>query len=123
MEIIPIDLDIFLAVCDRWSFQFKLASRITPRNLVEFRISSLVPPMRTSIGSVVCLFFFPKIMRWVFPIFSDSRLARSQSTRSGISWFMVEMISERIGPEVNKLVSSANIIEVNFSEIDPRSLI
>jgi len=116
------DLDIFLAVWDRCSFQFRLESRITPKNLVEGNKSSLDPPIRMSIESILCLDFIPKIIRWVFPIFNESRLARSQSTRRGISRLMVEIISDRIGPEVKRLVSSANIIEVSLSEMEPRSL-
>ena len=38
---IPIDLDIFPAMMEKWAFQFKFSSFITPKNFVFFCSQSI----------------------------------------------------------------------------------
>jgi hypothetical protein len=63
----------------------------------------------------------PKIMTWVFSMFSESLLALNQSIRRGSSEFRRDSIFLRFGPEEKMFESSANIIVEILFEMVPRS--
>ena len=117
------DFATLLVRYDTCSFQDKLESNMTPRNLVDVTISVLLPSIYMFIGCESILNLGPKIIACVLSRLSESLLALNHWINKGISLLSLLVRAWVLLPVIKRLESSANIIGENRVEIEPRSFI
>ena len=116
----PIFLDIVFEIQSMWFFHLRHSSMSTPRNFVNFTISSAVlssKMFKFSRALVDVIGDVPIIMKFVLDAFTDNLFALNQLVTSSNSLFINSILLMIFYCEYKMVVSSANNINSSTFEV------
>ena len=116
----PIFLDIVFDMQSMWFFHVRHSSMSTPRNFVNFTLSSAVLSSKTFKSSCVLvdvIWGVPIIMEFVWEAFTHNLFALNQLVTSSNSLFTISILLLISLCEYKMVVSSANNIKSSTFEV------
>ena len=117
---IPIFLDIVFDMQSMWFFHVRHSSMSTPRNFVNFTLSSAVLSSKTfksSRDSDSVIWGLPIIMKFVLEAFTDHLFTLNQLVTSSNSLFTISILLLTSLCEYKMVVSSANNVKSSTFEV------